>query len=1006
MVNPLFITIDRSGQYGMPGSPGTNGAGGQGSGNRGTDGSRGADGKPGLDAGNIDISLKADEISRRVDIFFKDQAEPSDQLILGASQAQILLKARGGDGGHGGKGGNGGAGSRGSDGFDASSASSGTDGGNGGDGGPGGHGGIAGSGGSGGQVKVRVSERDSDLLMLAPTAVIAGGNGGIGGQGGAGGAGGAGGRGGSSYSWTETEYYTDSDGNQQSRTHSHYNSGGSDGRHGNSGVRGNKGADGQTGSKGSYEILVTGESGAKSYPSIYDFSVTDYRPIQSSDAIIEPEEKLELRQLTLTNIGGMPTPQFQSTSVYLADNAWIQFNPDQLTVDRTLDPQQTITFEKPLRFTVKPAGKQIPVVDATFRAKGIVDFRATLSRINKDFQTVTDQVATIDIRYPAEMSMVSHAYTISREEEAPFAIQIRNISNRSIGINASKARSLGFTLQVIKGVKGKDVQLYEKGVSKAQDLLAPLERSVVKLGPGKALIFAGTIKVVNPKTRPYTRMNFAFQLSLGQLHQPAKRQAIQVRKFEVQLAEYYKFDLQADFVLVVNNQTSAKIIRQWQNFAASFGSKIGIWNTSLYSGLSYTKQRRNGESLISQLSDRVMIILNNNFSVGPRQTKKSTDYLDQMEILRAAQQSNISTYVVGSLFDRRTIMPLMRGKVDLYPSLKKLTDRTSAPLNLEEDPVDESRSHYDALKPKMRFFTQRTPKEKDIQKKAEKIHKHLQKKKPRQRLMTVVDYQPSRVALSSTWDLGTVETRPSLSHVEAHVAYRQHPVISVDDDNAYNVLKLIPFAKKLSYILAPKEDDSLETLKSAILSDLTDELITFGKNKWKGDFNWKKLKGELTFLRSLKNHDFSAACATEKGRAFVSDLLLKYLYVSKRLPSMGDRHLFPLSKRRLMLSKICRKEIKKLLKQYFPGVKFKTEMKGLKEKWKTVLRKEVLKDFSLPHQSAEFDTHVNMDVVKKTDLPPYVPHESTFQEGKNFFETDQQRDASLKSYEKACQFDA
>jgi hypothetical protein len=57
-----------------------------------------------------------------------------------------------------------------------------------------------------------------DLMMLLRQRVSPtnGGTGGTGGRGGRGGGGGMGGRGGNSYSWSETRYYTDSNGNQQS----------------------------------------------------------------------------------------------------------------------------------------------------------------------------------------------------------------------------------------------------------------------------------------------------------------------------------------------------------------------------------------------------------------------------------------------------------------------------------------------------------------------------------------------------------------------------------------------------------------------------------------------------------------------------------------------------------------------------------------------------------------------------------------------------------------------
>lgn len=54
------------------------------------------------------------------------------------------------------------------------------------------------------------------MVLKQRVSPTRGGTGGSGGSGGHGGSGGMGGPGGSSYSWSETTYYTDSNGNRQS----------------------------------------------------------------------------------------------------------------------------------------------------------------------------------------------------------------------------------------------------------------------------------------------------------------------------------------------------------------------------------------------------------------------------------------------------------------------------------------------------------------------------------------------------------------------------------------------------------------------------------------------------------------------------------------------------------------------------------------------------------------------------------------------------------------------
>ena len=238
-----LLAYDASGRRGRNGQHGEDGASAL---RTGADGESGYDAGPaarGRDSGSIEVTLTRGPHDGSVAIggTRKDHRGKGlgirDELDFG-DMGFIDLLARGGRGGHGGNGGHGGDGATGSSGSNASRYSSGGDGGRGGDGGDGGDASSGAHGGHGGGVLVAVAPEDTHLLMLLRHAVE-GGDGGRPGKNGAGGGRGRGGSGGSSYSWTETESYTDAQGNSQSRTTYHSNPGGSDGASGRGGSSGN-----------------------------------------------------------------------------------------------------------------------------------------------------------------------------------------------------------------------------------------------------------------------------------------------------------------------------------------------------------------------------------------------------------------------------------------------------------------------------------------------------------------------------------------------------------------------------------------------------------------------------------------------------------------------------------------------------------------------------------------------------------------------------------------------
>ncbi len=449
------IQIDTSGEEGTNGYPGTavSFVGG-----RGLNGSEGTDGE---NARDINLHLKSDDETVAV-----QWDNGSSSIKLGDASASIFLRAVGGNGGRGGNGGNGKPGANGLPGRDADRCSAGTNGGRGGPGGMGGDGGSGGNGGKGGSVKIYVSPRDTDLLMLLNPPKLTGGARGEGGFKGRGNSGGRGGEGGNPYSWTElrTESRSVSDGrggmSLESYSYSVYKSN-PGGFRGSTGCDGDDGCDGDVGRAGvdgSFQMIV----GETPYHTLYDLTITVSKIIDLAKGnpfeIYEPGEHVNLA-VSLTNIGGMPTPP-QDIDISLCPATWIEQEKASLNLKASehLPIGSTHSFSLPFSFYVKD---QYSPSEEPLNKQETLTYHALLSRVNKSFYRVSQQKDVFTIRYPVQLSPWQGKTSIVFNEKITQSLFIQNITSTSMGELGRQKRRLFVTFEILKdeGMKLSDVEL-------------------------------------------------------------------------------------------------------------------------------------------------------------------------------------------------------------------------------------------------------------------------------------------------------------------------------------------------------------------------------------------------------------------------------------------------------------------------------------------------------------------------------------------------------------------
>ncbi|PRP89352.1 hypothetical protein PROFUN_01215, partial [Planoprotostelium fungivorum] len=571
---------------------------------------------------------------------------------MGSPLAEVQLTARGGDGGYGGQGGRGGHGATGSRGADATRSSCGTNGGPGGDGGDGGRGGDGGYGGHGANVQVRVGQKDMDTLMLLKQRVpnTRGGIGGNGGAGGLGGRAGAGGSGGASYSWTETDHR---DGT--SYTIQGHNPGGSSGPDGSPGRQGPAGNRGGDGNKAHFLLHLTHVNGhVSSHTTAYDLQLLFLRYIDAVGyRVIEPS-CFTLLWVTQMNVGGMPTPSHQYIRSYVQDNQWVTCPVQNRVCMKTwLQSGEVHEIDRPIVFSITDVTQ--PAFGNPFRATGHMEHRSLVDRVNQDFARVRAVTTPFTIQYAAHNSLFFGATSISRKEESPLVFASINISALDLGLNPryGPSRIVYTTMEIDLNTKGgtlkidpSDVRLRDHRGNTFVDPKLGLRADLPLLPSNDQLYFSSTMQFVNDKIKPYTRLTVHSSLFLGHVLDMQRPIKVQIRPFEIQLAEEYD-SCNSDFLLVVNNRTEYNEVAAWEKIIGAIGAKVSVWNVNLYGDLALTHLRKDGQRLIDEYRFKNIIYLNNRFLQDEKLDYTAVQFAQPRELYLAVRDHGINLFVFG-----------------------------------------------------------------------------------------------------------------------------------------------------------------------------------------------------------------------------------------------------------------------------------------------------------------------------------------------------------------------
>lgn len=916
-----FRADGAAGQRGVDGADGSDGW------SSGADGGAGEHAGPatrGADAGVVEVLLvshAADEALGWGRGHISGRPKAAHEVALGAL-GRVTVSARGGRGGDGGRGGAGGAGAKGRSGSDATRYSRGTSGGSGGDGGPGGLGTSGADGGSGGKITLRMDARDSYLLMAvegaeAPAPLVVGGPGGAAGAHGPGGRGGPGGDGGSSYSWTETESYTDSNGNTQTRTTHHSNPGGSDGYSGSSGRTPlDPLYSGATGRAGRFEIAVVGEGGG-SYGARYDLEIVDFRLVEDSaedvDGIFEFGEVVHVVGLRLRNVGAMPTPSAQRLRLTLRRGSWVLASSDELFVEGAIGVGEDREVAGTLRFHI--AQVVVDTAGEPFVARepvSVVVQQLGPEREARGERAVAGYQPGPDVRGRFEFARVYERAVLTRELVAQFPVEnragivclrslgpgersklmfeIHNISNRAIGRGTERARRVGLQIELLASdVSAEHVLLWDAAgapvaLGAATEGFSGLFMEVEEIAAGGVFRFQGRIGLAE-EVKPYVGANIRATIWIEDRHTGAAWRVVQRRDFVLRSEPAYAYRPESKVLLVTNNNTSQVAFLAWkQLLEAELGLPFDHWSMSRYGHFDQRMELDDGTSLRVHLEDRMTLVLNQPFHArSDDQTDLPTDYMLGRDFREGATNNGTHFMVMGSdKFQMESwLQPTSEDRTggNNFPDVKTFIKRERQALTTyEEETFKEDITRYVDEVPMHRsaawFWTPRVDEAK-LRGEALGVLARLEALHPNRRYVLVYEAldKPVRDGRSwlvlPRWQVGKLSVRRTLN-VETSSAVLLNatpdelndPTFIFSEDARLAILLALPFESKLDLLNALLQQDKALTgmrertannLVKAILVDLSEEQTALTRGKGLLE-DERKIRDKLTNLHRLLDY--------------------------------------------------------------------------------------------------------------------------------------------------------
>lgn len=832
----ITLMFDASGSRGTRGYDGHSYSYGDAPSSAGASGANGGHAGPGghgTAGGSIDLSLETDAVYRgqiKIDGWVSTSGKVNRRVVIG-NQGYIVLNANGGNGGDGGTGGRGQDGATGSQGQNADRHNQGTSGGTGGTGGRGGNAGQGGNAGPGGQNTIRVSDRDTALLMLIEHTESAG-VAGRAGQPGSGGNGGAGGQGGREFEYQvpyedievtyseekvkvgtkqvdlQNGYFEEVDvfetrqirhENKVTRYRTETVRGGRDGDAGGSLGSGQHNRDGLPAGHGSFRIIVDENGVKRQYSSRFNLVVLGFDlATEDKDGIIEPGETVYVTNIKVKNTGGMPMPA-ADTLFYLNDGKWLLAEPMHIKFSNRLNPGETTTIQQKLAFKVKSfpnssQGERVSVQDT-------ISPLALLSTVNRHFEHGTTR--NFEITYPIEITRLSSPTAVAPGETVEVTWLVRNISNRAYGKLSELKREVATQLNV-----GGEVEVVNGDGVEFENTSSQFLRAIENLGAGEERIIRTYVRV-KPDAETYNSAEIRTALELGSRQNPSALQRIQNRVFEIRIAEKFTGNRDAGILLVPNSASVREEILAWRRLARWLGMKIEVWDLSYYGKIALTEALKETNSSLAELFKNKMIVwLNNRYKDSYSNDRKAIETIAASELRKTSSKYGIAHYVVGENATeslRDLLLPTNGSAVDIQKLL------TNPNTELARQGLDDNFSKVSVSR--RSFFGFLRPNDQWLAEQARKLDNNLRTRYPGESFLVVHHFNPeANKGLFALHGAGHLEVRRLVDREVGAVTG-----LNVDSNTMHSAQFVFSPENVLGFVLSMDVQEKIRTLSRLIL---------------------------------------------------------------------------------------------------------------------------------------------------------------------------------------------
>lgn len=880
-----------SGPDGAHGRDGSDGASGSGSGGDGRRGGNASEAVRGVDAGSISLTLSKGDTEGFLHLtgmcrFPDGSTKEYEESILIGHAGTLDLSANGGRGGDGGDGGRGGHGASGRSGSNATRYSSGGNGGDGGDGGDGGSATSGARGGDAGSIELKTRESETQLLILV-NHELKGGWGGDAGSNGAGGAAGSGGRGGSSYSWTESQSYTDSNGNHQTRTTYHSKPGGHSGSPGSSGYASNaKVSKGAKGNSKSIEIVVEGEKGVARYNSCYNLSLESFSHVSvNADAVYEPGERIRVFDIVARNVGGMPTPTKSELISRLLRSSWVYPEEESLVVPPGLDSGQSVELEGELNFKIgdyTPKGPSDPL-----EVEESVHLRATLPEVKRDFpafeNTDSEECGKFLIRFPLRISEIESLHSLAPGEISRVRWDVVNQSTAALGRDSQSGRILRVILNLHESNLGAEDLVFINPEGNVESFANGYVKEIPLLDGGECASIEVALGI-REGVQHYRSSTIRLTLELGHVSDPTDLRAIQFREFTTRVGRPYNAHPGTELLLVVNQGSTAEELAAWERLAANFGVSLNIWDISLMGHLDLLKESR-GSSLLEELAGQTIVLLDCEILSGSGPVRPHA-FLDKAQVFAAAKRGINFSYL-GPDFGLDKLLIRTDNEDGAWATTP---DQLCEVLEEARDDLSDVLKGQDcSLKIEDKMWRWSVPTEARLIEVALNLQTRLCNEHPDRRYLAVYEFEPELVSkglVSQTCSLGNIHVVATLDsaagttvHAKMDERSLHDPEVILGDESLVALLLTMSLGEKLVRIkellyrdsipallgdldeslseheegfhAGPEADHLLTLIVDAICADVANEMAAVLATRWRSGLSADQVERSMPLLREL-----------------------------------------------------------------------------------------------------------------------------------------------------------